>query len=167
MEWRGRSAVASRTCTDFLAAFPCPLRREINQFCTLRLWRAASFQIWMLRNRKDSHRRNYCYTGTHWNTGTLFIHCTYIVHTRAFLFIHCTYKGNYVHTLYIQCTYKSIYVHKLYIQGPLCLYFVHTQYKLRTHHTGPVRMTSCTTWCSSAPLRSSNCPSGVPWRTRG
>jgi hypothetical protein len=40
----------------------------------------------------------------------------------------------------------------------------------RTHHTGvtgPVRMTSCSTKCSSAPLRSSNCPSGGPWRMRG
>ena len=67
------------------------LRREINQCCTLRLWRAASLQVWMLRNRKDSHHWNYCYTGTHWNTGTLLIHCTYIVHTRAFLFILSTY----------------------------------------------------------------------------
>jgi hypothetical protein len=36
----------------------------------------------------------------------------------------------------------------------------------KNHHTGPVRMTTCSTYCSSAPLRSSNCPSGGPWRTR-
>ncbi len=127
MERRGRSAVASRTCTDFLAAFPCPLRREIVQCCTLRLCRADSdsFQRWMRRNRKDSHCQNYSCTYMHWNTyivhtlyilehfcsyvvhtrAFLFIHCTYIVHTRAFLFIHCTYI---VHTrafLFIHCTY--------------------------------------------------------------
>jgi hypothetical protein len=32
-----------RFLAKFLAAFPCPLRREIVQCCTLRLWRADSF----------------------------------------------------------------------------------------------------------------------------
>jgi hypothetical protein len=53
-----------------------------GQCRTSRLYRAASFQRWMLRNRKHSHRQNYSCTDMHWNTGTctVYIHCTYIVH---------------------------------------------------------------------------------------
>jgi hypothetical protein len=79
----------------FLGCLHCPLRREIMQCCTLRLWRAASFQRWMRRNRKDSHRQNYSCTDTHWNTGT-FVHTVYI---------HDTNMSISVHTLYIHGTY--------------------------------------------------------------
>ena len=53
----------------------------------------------------------------------MFIHCTYSVHTSAFMFILCTYKGNYVYTLYIHSTNYSISV--IY-----CTYIVHTLYML-------------------------------------
>ena len=51
----------------------------------------------------------------------LYIHCTYIVHTIAFLPIHCTYTVHTLHVLYIHCTYI---VHTIVF----CTYIVHTMY---------------------------------------
>ncbi len=63
----------------------------------------------------------------------LFIHCTYIVHTPAFMFIHDTYI---VHTrayLFIYCTYI---VHTKYLSAYIvhtwAFMFIHCTYKVHT-----------------------------------
>jgi hypothetical protein len=52
---------------------------------------------------------------------TMFIHCTYIVHTIACSLIHCTYTVHIVHIMFIHCTYM---VHT----KACCTYIVHTMY---------------------------------------
>ena len=55
---------------------------------------------------------------------TMFIHCTYIVHTIACLLIHCTYIVHTLHTLH------TLYIHCTYIVRTIafCTYIVHTMY---------------------------------------
>ena len=73
----------------------------------------SNFELpWGISGKKKNRNQYQFY----FFTLSLYIHCTYIVHT---LYIYCTYT---VHILYIHCTYI---VHNLYIH---CSYFVHTLY---------------------------------------